>query len=60
MLVKNIYKRVKLFRESRPATGSIPEMVYSVKVLILAEWIFSLEDISDQLGISVSTAQMMI
>ena len=63
-LVKNVYKWAKLFKEdqnriqdtNRTPIVNTPEIVDSVTVLILAYKEVTIEDISEQFGISEGTA----
>ena len=68
---KNVYKWAKLFKDGRlsiededkpgrPTMASTPEMVDSVNALILADSNVTIEDISEQLGISVGTAHKIV
>ena len=68
---KDFYKWVKLFKESwnsiqdevrpvKPTMVSPPEMLDSVNALILADRRIRIEDISEQLEISASTAHKIV
>ena len=68
---KNVYKWAELYEEGRksvrdddssiqPPMSSTPEMVDSVNALILADRRVSIKDISEQLGISLGTANKIV
>ena len=68
VLVKNVYKWAKLFKEGqnsiqdkdRPTMVSTPEMVDSVNAPILADRRVTIKDISKQLRIFVGTAHKIV
>ena len=71
ILVKNLYKGAKLFNEirnsiqvedrpGRPSLASTPKMVDSVNELILGEGRVIIEEISEQMGISMGTAHKTV